>query len=257
MRSVFCGKEKRKLRGFVEGELNRLNVVEQMDNGVPSKQTEAPVILPYEHDREYFIEPIGKVKKKPIYQAIKRLVDIVGSLCALCVFAIPMLVIAIIIKADSKGPVFYCQERLGLNGKPFHCIKFRSMRLDAECNGAQWSAGDDDPRITKVGRFIRKYRLDELPQFFLTLSGKMTLVGPRPERACFYQEFETYIHGFSQRLKVKPGFTGLAQVSGGYDLRPEEKIVYDMEYIKKRSLWLDVKILFRTVKVVLCGESAK
>lgn len=236
-----------------------MNVVEQVETRETVRQTAQPkaVILPYEHDREFYIEPIAEVKRKIGYQAVKRMVDIVGSFCALCVFAIPMLLIALVIKLDSEGPVFYCQERLGLNGKPFQCIKFRSMRLDAESGGAQWSSGDEDPRITKVGRFIRKYRLDELPQFFLTLSGKMTLVGPRPERACFYQEFESYIHGFSQRLKVKPGFTGLAQVSGGYDLRPEEKIVYDIEYIKNRSLWLDLKILFRTVKVVLCGESAK
>lgn len=236
-----------------------MNVVEQVEARATVKQTERPkaVILPYEHDREFYIDPIGDIENKWGYRIIKRLMDIVGSVCALCVFAIPMLIIALVIKLDSKGPVFYCQERLGLNGKPFQCIKFRSMRLDAEVDGAQWSNGDDDPRITKVGRFIRKYRLDELPQFFLTLTGKMTLVGPRPERACFYQEFESYIHGFSQRLKVKPGFTGLAQVNGGYDLRPEEKIVYDMEYIKNRSLWLDIKILFRTVKVVLGGESAK
>ena len=236
-----------------------MNAVERLEVNQkgPQMPQSASVILPYEHDREFYVEPIAEVRMKRGYRFVKRMVDIVASLCALLVFAIPMLIIALIIKLDSDGPVFYFQERLGLNGEPFQCIKFRSMRLDAENDGAQWSSGDDDPRITKVGRFIRKYRLDELPQFFLTLNGKMTLVGPRPERACFYQEFESYIHGFSQRLKVKPGFTGLAQVSGGYDLRPEEKIVYDMEYIKNQSLWLDLKILFRTVKVVLCGESAK
>lgn len=236
-----------------------MNVVDRLEANEKTVQMpqSASVILPYEHDREFYVEPIAEVKTKRGYLFVKRIIDIVASLCALCVFAIPMLIIALVIKVDSKGPVFYCQERLGLNGKPFQCIKFRSMRLDAEIDGAQWSNGDDDPRITKVGHFIRKYRLDELPQFILTLNGKMTLVGPRPERACFYQEFESYIHGFSQRLKVKPGFTGLAQVNGGYDLRPEEKIVYDMEYIKNRSLWLDIQILFRTVKVVLCGESAK
>ena len=235
-----------------------MNTVEQVDMQeefvVPSG---ASVILPYEYEREYFIEPVEKLEKKIVYSFVKRLIDITASLCALIVFAIPMLIVAVAIKLDSKGPVLYFQERLGLNGEPFDCIKFRSMRTDAESNGAQWSAGDEDPRITKVGRVIRKYRLDELPQFFLTLTGKMTLVGPRPERACFYQEFENYIHGFSQRLMVKPGFTGLAQVNGGYDLRPEEKIVYDMEYIKTRSLWLDIKILFKTVKVVFCGKSAK
>ena len=235
-----------------------MNMVKRLEMREEFCDTEGTaVILPYEHTQEYFVESVENVKRNKGYQLIKRIIDIVASLCALCVLSIPMLMIAIAIKLDSKGPVLYFQERLGLNGKPFNCIKFRSMRLDAECNGAQWSAGDDDPRITKVGRVIRKYRLDELPQFFLTLTGKMTLVGPRPERACFYQEFENYIHGFSQRLMVKPGFTGLAQVSGGYDLRPEEKIIYDMEYIKNQSLWLDLKILLKTVKVVICGESAK
>ena len=107
------------------------------------------------------------------------------------------------------------------------------------------------------GRFLRKSRLDELPQFGAILCGKMSLVGPRPERECFYHEFETYIHGFCERLKVKPGLTGLAQVNGGYDLKPEEKIVWDVEYIKKRSLWLDAKILFKTIKVVLFRAGAK
>ncbi len=215
------------------------------------------VILPYAHDHEYFVEQISELAPRQGYRFVKRAVDIVASLCALIVFAIPMVVIGIAIKLDSGGPIFYRQERLGLNGKPFDCIKFRSMRVDAERNGAQWSGGDEDPRVTRVGRVIRKSRLDELPQFFLTLNGKMTLVGPRPERECFYREFEEYIHGFSERLKVKPGFTGLAQVSGGYNLKPEEKIVYDIEYIKNRSLWLDLKILLMTVKVVICGEGAK
>lgn len=215
------------------------------------------VILPYAHDHEYFVEQLSELPPRRGYRCVKRAVDIVASLCALLVFAIPMVVIGIAIKLDSDGPIFYRQERLGLNGKPFDCIKFRSMRVDAEQNGAQWSGGDEDPRITRVGRIIRKSRLDELPQFFLTLTGKMTLVGPRPERECFYREFEGYIHGFSERLKVKPGFTGLAQVSGGYDLKPEEKIVYDVAYIKKQLLWLDLKILLMTVKVVICGEGAK
>ncbi len=221
-----------------------------------NKSTE--VIMPYEASaEEIYIEDLGKIKFKPFYSFVKRGFDILISLIGLIALIIPFIIIGIIIKSTSKGPVFYKQVRLGKNGKPFKLIKFRSMRDDAEVNGAQWSQGDDDPRITKFGRIMRKTRLDELPQLINILSGKMTLVGPRPEREVFYNEFEKYIHGFSERLKVKPGLTGLAQVKGGYDLKPEEKIVFDVEYIKKRSLWLDIKILFMTVAIVFSHEGAK
>ncbi len=131
------------------------------------------------------------------------------------------------------------------------------MRTDAEKGGARWSDGDNDERITPVGHVLRKFRLDEIPQLFCILNGSMTLVGPRPERECFYHEFEKHVHGFIERLKVKPGLTGLAQVSGGYDLSPQEKVVYDIEYIKKRSLFLDIKIMFETVGVVFSHDGAK
>ena len=131
------------------------------------------------------------------------------------------------------------------------------MSVDAEAAGAQWSQGDDDPRIFPLGRKLRKTRLDELPQLASIFTGKLSWVGPRPEREIFYNEFETYVHGFHERLKVKPGLTGLAQVNGGYDLQPEEKILWDVEYIKKRSLWLDLKILCKTIKIVLMGTGAK
>lgn len=220
---------------------------------------EAPetVILPYEVTGEFFMEPLGEIEKKPIYSFFKRFFDIVASFCALVVLALPMLVVAVIIKCTSPGTAFYRQERLGLNGKRFCIIKFRTMRMDAEADGAQWSAGDEDPRITPFGAFLRKTRIDELPQLVCILQGTMSVVGPRPERECFYDEFETYIHGFHERLKVKPGLTGLAQVEGGYNLHPEEKIVYDLEYIRTRSFWLDLKIIFKTVGVVLSHEGAK
>ena len=131
------------------------------------------------------------------------------------------------------------------------------MYLDAEKAGAQWSSGKHDARITGIGRFLRKFHLDELPQLLCILKGDMSIVGPRPEREVFYDEFEKYIHGFCQCLKVKPGLTGLAQVSGGYNLKPEEKIVHDIQYIKTRSLWTDIKIMFATVKVVFRGKDAK
>ena len=216
-------------------------------------------VLPYEYaeDEHYYIEDIGEVKRKPVYSFIKRAFDIFASLFGLTLTAIPMLIIAIAIKLDSKGKVFYSQERLGLNGRKFMLVKFRSMCSDAEKDGAQWSEGDNDVRITKVGRFLRKTRLDELPQLWACFTGTISLIGPRPEREIFYDEFEKHVHGFRQRLKAKPGLTGLAQVNGGYDLRPEEKVLYDIEYIKNRSLWLDIKILFKTVGVIFSHNGAK
>lgn len=224
------------------------NVVEQRD-----------FIMPYENidNKEYYIERIENLKRKPLYSVLKRLIDFFASFIGILLLWVPMVIIAIIIKCSSKGPAIYSQVRLGKNGKPFKLYKFRSMVVDAEAGGAQWSKGDEDPRITKVGRFLRKTRLDELPQLFNILSGKMSLVGPRPEREIFYNEFEKYIHGFKQRLLVKPGLTGHAQVNGGYDLKPEEKILLDIEYIKKRSLWFDIKVLFMTVLVVFNHKGAK
>ena len=199
---------------------------------------------------------VSTFPKKRVYFFLKRLFDIVSCSIAVVILAIPMCIIAILIKKDSPGPVFYKQERLGKNGKPFMLIKFRSMYTDAEARGAQW-AQDDDPRVTPIGKKLRATRADELPQFFQVITGKLTLIGPRPERKVFYDEFEKYIHGFSQRLAVKPGVSGLAQVSGGYNLKPAEKVVYDIDYIKNCSVGLDLKIIFKTLKIVLTHEGAR
>ena len=188
---------------------------------------------------EYFIEPVIPARR-PFYVATKRVFDFVVALGGLGVMLVPMLLISVAIKLDSRGPVLFRQERLGKDGVPFIMFKFRSMYTDAEKNGPQW-AEKCDWRCTRVGRFIRKTRLDELPQLFNILRGDMSLVGPRPERAYFYDQFEEYIHGFRNRLAVTPGLTGYAQVNGGYDLKPEEKIVYDMEYIARCSLRMDVE----------------
>ena len=215
------------------------------------------VILPFDVCEEHTVEDIGEIEIRRGYAFAKRALDIGASLMALLILVVPMLIIAILIATTSRGDVIYCQERLGLHGKRIKIMKFRTMCADAEKEGAQWSAGDEDVRITKVGRILRKFHLDELPQLMNILFGDMSLVGPRPEREVFYKEFEKYIHGFSQRMKVKPGLTGLAQVNGGYHLKPEEKIVYDIQYIKTRSFWTDVKIMFMTVKVVFTGKGSK
>lgn len=134
--------------------------------------------------------------------------------------------------------------------------KFRTMYMNAEQDGPQW-ADKIDHRCTRVGRVLRKTRLDELPQLWNILKGDMSIVGPRPERAYFYALFETYIEGFSQRTKVIPGLTGWAQVNGGYDLKPEEKIIYDMEYIENRSISMDLKCIFMTVRIIFTGSGAR
>lgn len=190
------------------------------------------------------------------FLVLKRTFDIVVAACAGLVLLIPMLIIALLVRIDSNGPALFRQERLGVNGKPFMMYKFRSMYLDAEASGPKW-ADKNDCRCTKMGRFLRKSRIDELPQLFNILRGDMSFVGPRPERACFYDEFEKYIPTFRDRLLVRPGLTGLAQVNGGYELKPEEKIVYDMEYIVNRSVKMDLLCLWRTVLVVFSHDGAR
>lgn len=190
------------------------------------------------------------------YLFIKRAFDIFFSVMAGILLLIPMAIIGIMIKIDSKGPVIYKQERLGKNGKPFMIYKFRSMSIDAEAEGPRW-ADANDARCTNLGRILRKSRLDELPQLFNILIGDMSMVGPRPERECFYIEFERYIPGFKNRMVVTPGLTGHAQVNGGYSLLPEEKIVYDMEYIRKRSVRMDLRCIFKTVAVIFSHNGAR
>ncbi|MBP3685824.1 MAG: sugar transferase [Clostridia bacterium] len=206
-------------------------------------------------EKEYTIPPEVPAGGA-LYRFCKRCFDVLFSALALLVFLLPMLVISLCILCDSRGPVFFLQDRLGKDGRPFSVYKFRTMIVGAEKHGPQWAAKDDD-RCTRVGRILRKSRLDELPQFLNILFGHMSLVGPRPERAYFYDKFETYIHGFKNRLAVTPGLTGLAQVNGGYELEPEEKILYDMQYIREQSLWLDLKLIFKTVKLVFTHEGAR
>ena len=203
----------------------------------------------------YRVDPVTP-KVSGLYRLLKRLADIAVGLSVAVFGAVPMLIIAALIKLDSKGPVIFRQERLGKDGKPFVMYKFRSMHVDAEVNGPQWAEKKDD-RCTRIGSILRKTRLDELPQFFNILKGEMSLVGPRPERPYFYDQFETYIHGFRNRLVVRPGLTGWAQVSGGYDLLPEEKIVYDMEYISKMSVGMDLRCIFKTVRLIFTHEGAR
>jgi lipopolysaccharide/colanic/teichoic acid biosynthesis glycosyltransferase len=176
-----------------------------------------------------------------------RLLDIAGSLIILACALPIMFVVAVLIKATSKGPVFYRQERVGRAGKMFTLCKFRTMIDNAEEHvGPVWAARDDD-RVTPVGRFLRRMRLDELPQLFNILKGDMSLVGPRPERLYFVERHKA-LQGV--RLAVKPGLTGLAQVRAFYDLKPAHKVKYDYLYIQNRSLLLNVYILLQTIPVL-------
>lgn len=190
------------------------------------------------------------------YRFVKRAFDVVSCGCALVVLAIPMAIIAAKIRLESSGPVIYSQRRVGKDGKIFNVYKFRSMYIDAEVRGAQWAIGDD-PRVTPFGKFMREKRIDEIPQFWNIVKGDMSLIGPRPERPAFCQEFEKRIHGWDYRTLVRPGLSGLAQVTGGYDLLPKEKVVLDLEYIEHRSIAIDLKIILKTLGVVSTGEGAR
>ena len=170
-----------------------------------------------------------------------------------------MLLTALAIKLDSRGPVFYLQERVGLNNTTFRIIKFRSMRVDAEANGPVW-AHEGDSRVTRVGRWIRKRRIDELPQLFNIIRGEMSLIGPRPERPVFIKQLEQRIPYYSERHLVKPGLTGWAQVRYPYGASFEdarEKHQYDLYYIKNQSPMLDALILLETARVVLFGRFSR
>lgn len=190
-------------------------------------------------------------------RAAKRIIDVVVSFIMLVVASPIILATAIAIKLDSKGPVIYKQERSGLNGKVFKVFKFRSMYQDAEKRtGPIWST-KDDPRITRVGKFIRRVRIDELPQIWNVFKGEMSLVGPRPERPFFVEQLAKEIPYYKRRLRVRPGITGWAQVKHKYDENIEDvktKLQFDLFYIENMSLKTDIKILFRTVFVVLFGK---
>jgi sugar transferase (PEP-CTERM system associated) len=189
-------------------------------------------------------------------RAITRLTSAVVALAGLVLTSPLMLLTALIIRMESKGPVLYNQERVGKDGRSFQIHKFRSMRLDAEANGVQW-AGEDDPRTTRVGRIIRRLRIDELPQFINILRGEMNLVGPRPERPFFVQLLAGKIPYYDLRHAVPPGVTGWAQVSYPYGATVEDaknKLEYDLFYVKNASTALDLAILFETVRTVVLGK---
>ncbi|MTK12797.1 MAG: sugar transferase, partial [Clostridiaceae bacterium] len=209
-------------------------------------------------------EYLFEYRRSNSYYVTKRIIDIIGSLCGIILVTPVMLIAAIAIKLNSKGPILFHQERVGLHGKIFKMYKFRSMCLEAEClldklkdrnemSGPMFKM-KDDPRITSVGRFIRKTSIDELPQLFNVLKGEMSLVGPRPNLP---REVAKFTKDQRTKLLVKPGLTCYWQVMGRSNIGFEEWMRLDIRYIEERSTWVDLKLIFRTVKVLFGDEGAR
>jgi lipopolysaccharide/colanic/teichoic acid biosynthesis glycosyltransferase len=202
---------------------------------------------------------VGALLPSPVYSVCKRLMDIAGVVAVIPVAAPLMLLTALAIRLEGPGPVLFTQSRVGLGGRDFRIYKFRSMRPDAEADGARLACDGDD-RITRVGAFIRKTRLDELPQLWNVLKGDMSLIGPRPEQREFVDQFDAEIPFYIYRHVVRPGITGWAQVMQGYAGNADEtrvKIQHDFYYIKHFSLWLDILIIFKTARIIFTGWGAR
>ncbi len=195
-------------------------------------------------------------RKVKFYNNIKSCIEFILSFLLL-ILVIPIIMLACIaIVIEIRANPFYTQERVGLNGRIFKIYKLRSMYIDAEKDGHKWASENDD-RITKVGGIIRNTRIDELPQLVNILKRDMSFIGPRPERPEFVKEFLKDIPDFNDRLVVKPGITGWAQVNGGYSLTPKEKLVLDKYYIENEGFKLDLLILLKTIIVVFTGDGAR
>ncbi|MDO9933441.1 sugar transferase [Glaesserella parasuis] len=209
--------------------------------------------------RYFYENNLGTLQPSGIYQIIKRVIDVIAVLITLPITICIMLITAIAIRLESKGNVLFIQKRVGQGRKEFNLYKFRSMCQDSEKDGAKF-ATTNDMRITKVGKFIRKTRIDELPQFFNVLKGDMSLIGPRPEQKVFVDKFIKEIPFYNYRHIVKPGISGWAQVIQGYTADVNDtkiKLQYDLYYIKNFSIWLDILIVFKTIKTMLTGFGAR
>lgn len=260
------------LRPIMRAVVGNMPMVQALDLRL---QYGPPALHPVDED-----EPVQCKWPQPgLYPRLRRAFDVVVALLALTVFAVCLPLLAVLIRLDSRGPVFYRQERIGINrrrgrlpgwggadqrkvlypGRPFHIWKLRTMRIDAEREGPRWAARNDS-RITRVGKVLRKMRIDEVPQFVNVLRGEMSLIGPRPERLYFVRKLEQEVTNYRDRLLVMPGITGLAQVRNGYDDGIESvrrKVALDRQYIRSSGPRTDLKILLHTVLVVLKGEGAR
>jgi exopolysaccharide biosynthesis polyprenyl glycosylphosphotransferase len=240
------------VRNLIRCHYNHIDVID-----MPSIFEAITGKLPLEHITDEWLLHYAMSSERWVYRKIKRLFDIILSFVLLYVSSSVVLLATLLIKLDSRGELFYKQERVGMNFKKFHIIKFRTMVADAEKDtGAVW-ASKGDRRITRVGKYLRKFRIDEIPQLMNVLMGDMSFVGPRPERLVFIRELEKDMPAYSHRLAVKPGITGWAQVMYPYAATKEEskeKLRYDLYYIKNMSILLDALIALKTVRTVLtCG----
>ena len=201
----------------------------------------------------------GGFKRQAGAMQMKRVVDVAIASLGLLAAAPLFIIVALLIKSDSPGPVFYRQQRVGLNSRPFTIIKFRSMINDAETSGPRW-AQENDHRVSRVGRWLRKSRIDEIPQFINVLKGEMSIVGPRPERPVFVKELREQIPYYDLRHTVRPGITGWAQVMFGYAASQKSshlKFQYDLYYVKNQSIWLDLKTMIKTIGVITMGDGSR
>nr|WP_290034274.1 sugar transferase [Ligilactobacillus cholophilus] len=206
---------------------------------------------------KYTYETKLKEPVKNDYLPVKRFFDVVSASGLMVATTPVVLLFGILVKLETPGKMFYTQERVGYMGKRFNVTKLRSMYNDAEKqSGAVW-ASKNDARVTKVGKFIRKTRIDELPQLWNVIKGDMSMIGPRPERPELTEKFSKEIKDFEQRLRVLPGLSGYAQVHGGYDISPEEKYELDKYYIDHLSMKEDLQIIWDTIRVVLTGDGAR
>ncbi|KRL04574.1 sugar transferase [Liquorilactobacillus oeni] len=208
-------------------------------------------------DSEYTFKSKLKKPIKNNYLLLKRTFDVV--LCSFLLFTVlPLIGLTMLfIRLESSGKVIYSQNRVGYMGHIFKIYKLRSMVSNAEKDGKAVWAVKNDVRITRVGRFIRKTRIDELPQLLNVIRGDMSLIGPRPERPEFTEKFSLEYPGFEQRLRVKPGLTGFAQINGGYELNPQKKATLDMKYINTLNFKFDLKIFVETFKIIFTGDGAR
>jgi len=213
--------------------------------------------IPLDHINDEWLFMASMNNSRIHIRRLKRLTDIIVSTVGLVVTAIPAAVTAVFVKLDSPGPILFKQERLGRESIPFTLFKFRTMRVDAESETGPVWATENDPRVTRIGKWLRKFRLDEIPQLWNVLRGDMSLVGPRPEREVFIHKLSEKIPFYAERLLVPPGITGWAQVMYPYAASIEEsrrKLQFDLYYIKHMSFFLDVYVLVKTFKTMLFGR---
>ncbi|MFW6148005.1 MAG: sugar transferase [Thermodesulfobacteriota bacterium] len=254
--AITHNRPKRLIHGILEAKLKGINIVEMpmVFEGLTRR-------VPVEHIHDEWLLFAGGfyLISKEYLQKVKRLIDLAFSTVFLTV-SLPVLgIVALAIRLDSKGPIFYKQNRIGKGGSEFSLWKFRSMVANAEEKGVVW-AKENDKRVTRVGKVLRLLRIDEIPQLFNVLRGEMSLIGPRPERPEFVKELETQVPYYLVRHTVRPGITGWAQVNYRYGASAEDalrKLEYDLYYIKNMSLLLDLKILLKTIGVVIFGQGAR